>query len=780
MSNKQTVQFILKIFLDEKDILTINSRGKIMKVHSFFISITLFYIIGQSVSAQSSIIDNQQFLSNQKWKHYKKSSQVLLKNTNSNVMNYGAYPSMKSTRSIYSNTYSFSGLSKKSTNNLADTVWKKMNGPYGGDVRKYCTYFNKLYAITNREIYVYQDLQWHPLNFSTICTWMIYSMYILDSGKILVASDDGLFYSDNNGDKWNKIDIGDPYIHTYDIYAIDCGNFLISTSKGIYVYKDGSKNYSPFSLNNINVRTINFDKNGNIWAGTDSVIYKADYKLLNWQKMDVEESYYEKIIIDSNNVVYAYSETKVYKSTDSGKNWFTLEGYYITNISLGENQNLIITSYHLILTANNEGIQFVSQRSDDFFITIYYWAEEKEILVGALGTGAMKYDIQQDKLIYFSDGMNSSTIGDIVPMANGEIILNSWADSFYVSKDNGLTWKSTYHAWSRCMKSGNDGSVYAGADCGLIKSVDFGKTWKPLNLDVTPYFINSFDISNDNKVICAGSSTGEVYVSYDGGENFKLIRNSDYNFVDAIKIINDTTFLINCGVLYYTNDAGKTLTAINDTLIYQVNDFVVDDLGYIYLASNSGIFRSKDGIHWKNTSANTGGAFFLRIDKYNNLYAASDQGLIKYSTNRGKSWEEYPEWLSCVDTYSFAFIPDGYLLLGSESLGLFRRKIKISELEAPDDPEIEEPEIEHLSLLQNFPNPFNSTTKIEYTLPYNAFAEIKIYDVLGREVETITSGYKSKGIYIAVWNAAKYSSGIYLYKLKIGNEIKVKKMVLLK
>ena len=84
----------------------------------------------------------------------------------------------------------------------------------------------------------------------------------------------------------------------------------------------------------------------------------------------------------------------------------------------------------------------------------------------------------------------------------------------------------------------------------------------------------------------------------------------------------------------------------------------------------------------------------------------------------------------------------------------------------------------HLS--QNYPNPFNPTTKINYSVPNRSLVTIKIFDVLGKEVQAIINEEKSAGIYEITWNAVMLPSGVYFYQLKAGSFIQTKKMILLR
>jgi len=84
------------------------------------------------------------------------------------------------------------------------------------------------------------------------------------------------------------------------------------------------------------------------------------------------------------------------------------------------------------------------------------------------------------------------------------------------------------------------------------------------------------------------------------------------------------------------------------------------------------------------------------------------------------------------------------------------------------------------SLSQNYPNPFNPSTRIKFALPKTSFAKLVIYDMLGKELETLISEQLNAGTYEADWSAEKFSSGVYFYKLLTEEFVEIKKMVLMK
>ena len=85
------------------------------------------------------------------------------------------------------------------------------------------------------------------------------------------------------------------------------------------------------------------------------------------------------------------------------------------------------------------------------------------------------------------------------------------------------------------------------------------------------------------------------------------------------------------------------------------------------------------------------------------------------------------------------------------------------------------------TLSQNYPNPFNPSTTISWQSPISGWHTIKLFDVLGREIETIVEDYYETGAHSTLYIVnSSLPSGVYFYQLKAGDFIQTKKMILLK
>jgi len=83
-------------------------------------------------------------------------------------------------------------------------------------------------------------------------------------------------------------------------------------------------------------------------------------------------------------------------------------------------------------------------------------------------------------------------------------------------------------------------------------------------------------------------------------------------------------------------------------------------------------------------------------------------------------------------------------------------------------------------LYDNYPNPFNPSTIINYELRMTNDVELSIYNSLGQKVVTLVSGIQKAGVYQIEWDASGFASGVYFYKLQAGEFVAVKKMVLMR
>jgi hypothetical protein len=122
---------------------------------------------------------------------------------------------------------------------------------------------------------------------------------------------------------------------------------------------------------------------------------------------------------------------------------------------------------------------------------------------------------------------------------------------------------------------------------------------------------------------------------------------------------------------------------------------------------------------------------------------------------------------------------NGRLWLGTWGSGVFR-SVDSSETTFNSTADTKASVPKSIMLNQNYPNPFNPSTTISFSLPSKAIVSLKIYDVLGREIETLVFNELSSGTHSVQWNAMRFPSGIYFYRLQTDSYAKTKRLLLLK
>lgn len=87
---------------------------------------------------------------------------------------------------------------------------------------------------------------------------------------------------------------------------------------------------------------------------------------------------------------------------------------------------------------------------------------------------------------------------------------------------------------------------------------------------------------------------------------------------------------------------------------------------------------------------------------------------------------------------------------------------------------------QNYQLKHNYPNPFNPTTTISYSLPFACLVELNVYNIYGQKVQELVNQRQPAGTYYLTWDGTKFSSGIYFFQIKTHDFIKTRKMILIK
>jgi len=202
-----------------------------------------------------------------------------------------------------------------------------------------------------------------------------------------------------------------------------------------------------------------------------------------------------------------------------------------------------------------------------------------------------------------------------------------------------------------------------------------------------------------------------------------------------------------------------------------ISGFDYDEyFGRILKTTNGGMTWNEQ---WNGSFSHITSIYF---DDSNTGWAVGDHGVILNTTDSGENWVQQSSLTSArlssihfVDSKSAWIVGSGGTILHTTNGGVsFIDKEEIDEIPT------------NYSLTNNFPNPFNPITKIRYSVPQSSSVVIKVFDILGNEIETLVNEEKSVGTYEITWYAENLPSGIYFYRLQAGSFAETKKMILIK
>ncbi len=301
--------------------------------------------------------------------------------------------------------------------------------------------------------------------------------------------------------------------------------------------------------------------------------------------------------------------------------------------------------------------------------------------------------------------------------------------------DGGLHWAAQVSG-TRSRLSGTAFSdsyhgICVGAAGALLRTTDGGLNWFDESGAVSSN-LNAVAYGSADHVVVVGD-LGVVLVSSDGGRLWFQPSN-----------VGTTAALLSVAL------AGETITAVS--------------------RSGTLVQSSDGGISWDVKDAGTNGSLNGISYLGRQGVIVGDGGIVLKSSDAGYTWSAQASGtlfslLGCVihDPLSATIVGTDGAILQTHTGGLWIGN-------TPRD----------YALEQNFPNPFNPTTVIRYSVPTDAVISLRIYDLLGRELATLAEGSVPAGTYDAQWRADHVSSGVYFYRLRAGGFVSTRKMMVVR
>ena len=455
------------------------------------------------------------------------------------------------------------------------------------------------------------------------------------------------------------------------------------------------------------------------------------------------------------SIWYAIGNGKLYKSNDNGDTWTLKKEFSDFNIN-----KVFFHSNTIGWYASSSGcIGKTTNSGDDWFNTTPTSPTNK---IFALSSPLNIWGLQDNGIIHSTDGKKwkyyesnlLNNINDVyfknplIGFAVGGFNLNT---KFLRTTDAGKSWESISLGISENLNSiffaDTSFGWIVGTNGLIMQTLDGGETWGMQNSTTSAHL---------NDVIFYNSQVGYA------------VGKSTYGPLTGKNIILRT---LNSGLLWEIVYAGSIQGEFKKIACFDSSTIVIQNDSYL--------LKSVDGGITINTLYNNSTVYikdFYFTDLYTGWFA-SPNGIYKTNTG-GSSWIQNLN----ISSNSLFFITPikGWVI--TDNAVLFTDNGGISEVRVEENYVSLPTEFE---LYQNFPNPFNPSTTISFSLPITSNVKLAIYDITGSIVCELVNEVLNSGKYSVTWNGKNHkgngvSSGVYLYQFSVNGVNKTKKMLLLK
>ena len=494
-------------------------------------------------------------------------------------------------------------------------------------------------------------------------------------------------------------------------------------------------------------------------------------------------------------------------------------------------RNLLLAIIFLFTLTSQIFSQWIPQNSGttNRFMTCFFLDDNLGWAAGNLGTivkttnGGQNWTSQSisttDHIhsIFFTDQLNGwIVLYEFVPFRHGSIMHttnggDSWftqlavsgfslhrifltnVNNGYALGSNGILFKTTnggqswndispfnsYWFYSAFFFNPNEGWVGGGLEGYLLRTINGGQNWSWIGLPTTERMMSLYFVSENYGWACGAggkiirtTNQGLDWLLSNSGVNVELrdIKFANQNEGWSVGLNGKILHSVDGGSNWLQQNSGTNSNLFGVHFSDELTGWVVGDNGIILKTNNGGvpvelslfsyeIINNDVILSWSTaTEINNQGFKVFR-----------GENEIGYVPGSGTTTE--PREYSFKDenvkagTYVYELIQidfDGT----SHNVGELTVEVK----NVPSD----------FMLEQNYPNPFNPSTNIKYSTAKDGFVTLTVNDLLGNEVERLVNDYQQAGHHNVLFNGTNLASGIYFYKLNVGEFTAVKKLILLK
>ena len=652
---------------------------------------------------------------------------------------------------VYAATYGGALVSTDKGIDWTHTNW----GLIDGNVNAVVATSTKVYAGTQDHGVYVKDLNgliWVQTA-STLNSQRVSCMTTIGTTVFAGTYSQGVFVSTDNGTTWTQKITGLTDLQV-ESFAVSGTNLFVGTDSKVFLSTNLGTSWTSASTGLPSNSVIGMGINGtSIYAGVwGNGVWVTTNNGVGWMLYGTgSPANYPYSFAFNGSTVYVGSGS-VYSTTDDGNNWNDISGDMPSSLQI---QSIAYINGNLIAgdnTVDQANGLFVTTNGGTHWSSINYslpnycatsiTAKNGKILTGTCGGIFLSTDA----------GLNWNE-----PTMHGD---NDWADL------TALAFRGTNYVFAGDINGNAYVSTNGGQDFALTTQIEQGA------------LISSFAFSGTNIFAStnawAAGSPNAVYLSGDNGATWTPASTGipTTSYIPSLAIIGSNLFAAEGTGVYLSTNDGTSWTLVNNGLTGSYVRSLAVKGTELFAGTANGVFRtSNNGTNWTATTLTHNMTSLCVVDT--NLFGGTWAEGAYYMVNSNSTFKS----MGLPSVYVTGFAADNGVLYASTSDNTVWKRT-ISEILTGVKDARQVPV--EFNLSQNFPNPFNPTTTINYSVSKSSPVVLKVYNIMGKEVETLVNEQKGAGNYQVRFNASKLASGVYFYQLKSGDLVSTKKLVLLK
>lgn len=683
-------------------------------------------------------------------------------------------------------------------------------------------------------LWVFRDLdglQHAVFNKVSDLNYWLTGIHMVSETEALIVSTQGiLFHTVNRGLDWEQFELSGSPLR--GIYFFDEDNGFIYGDDGLLLHtENGGNDWDEIQSdtgNNWNSASV-VNENFAVLVGEAGTIARTDNAGADWQ-FDVINSDCDLLdLAIYDDTIYALE--KGFRNTDTYETTYTIfralinlesdfePAYYYTDhtywskivavsdthfVIQNDDKLSLCTGIQQIVNANIQESSSELLIESTFVLDTYVGSfvpapadEGTYLIVGSYGYLGM-YDLATESVTIFVVNnfpallpINNLFFSNMAYTGQDRLLATTYLEDscqsgredFIISKKpDDLFWQVekifTYYppkVGTIAINEAGFGFIFT-EDGSIEITEDFGQTWSTETFGM-PALINDA-VWLDDEILFAVGDEGSILI-YENGEFTAVEYAGENDLHGIVRLDANTAIAVGASGTALSIDRNHSVEAIDTGIDDDLNSVAKTGTIVVAVGNNGRVLRSTNGgSSWEAHSLGTD-ADFLSV-AFNDSqvgFLAGTEGAVFKTGDSGSTWGEQ-EVPTTEDLNSVIVVDDQRAYVAGANGAAFFTNSGGQFTSINDDFVSERPG--EIILLENYPNPFNPSTTIQFDLPTAGDIRLEVFDLLGRRTALLFNGFKSSGKHSMVFNAGNLSSGMYILRLQSGEQVVTRSMLLLK